>query len=303
MKNRWQSCLFPELPMKESVKYLLAVGLLLLLLPFLLTVMLSGKDAVEVSKNIDLEMLLPSVLYREIPDDARDEMIRAQAVLIRSRLYLRIQNGEAASVLKENRDYEASRFMDAERMERCRQAAADTEGMVLTYAGQVVEGPFCACSSGKTRDGMEVMGLEEYAWLVSVDSAVDVESPEYLSGVLFSPEELWKKLSDATGDLSLKAEEIFGQISIAARDSAGYVTEVQIGESRMSGEAFRKLLELPSACFSIQELDGNIRFLCQGAGHGLGMSQYGANALAEEGKTWKEILTCYFPKTEVKLRV
>ena len=89
--------------MKESVKYLLAVGLLLLLLPFLLTVMLSGKDAVEVSKNIDLEMLLPSVLYREIPDDARDEMIRAQAVLIRSRLYLRIQNGEAASVLKENR--------------------------------------------------------------------------------------------------------------------------------------------------------------------------------------------------------
>ena len=75
MKNRWQSCLFPELPMKESVKYLLAVGLLLLLLPFLLTVMLSGKDAVEVSKNIDLEMLLPSVLYREIPDDAADVVV------------------------------------------------------------------------------------------------------------------------------------------------------------------------------------------------------------------------------------
>ena len=285
MKNRWQSCLFPELPMKESVKYLLAVGLLLLLLPFLLTVMLSGKDAVEVSKNIDLEMLLPSVLYREIPDDARDEMIRAQAVLIRSRLYLRIQNGEAASVLKENRDYEASRFMDAERMERCRQAAADTEGMVLTYAGQVVEGPFCACSSGKTRDGMEVMGLEEYAWLVSVDSAVDVESPEYLSGVLFSPEELWKKLSDATGDLSLKAEEIFGQISIAARDSAGVRDR---GSDRGRAECPAKHSEnfwnclLPA--FPFRRWMEISAFSARGAGHGLGMSQYGANALGRRRK-------------------
>lgn len=298
-----QSCLFRELPVKESFKYLLAVGLLLLLLPFLMTAVLSGRDALELSKDVDLEMLLPSVLYRELPDGAREEMIRAQAVLVRSRLYLRLQNGEEASVLKENRDYEESYFTDAGRMERCRRAVSDTEGMVLTSGGRVVEGPFFSCGNGTTRDGMEVMGREEYSWLVSVDSSMDVDSPEYLSAVVFSPEELWKKLSDATGDMTLQPETIFSQLSVLSEDGAGYVTEVQAGESRMSGEAFRELLGLPSASFSMQELDGNIRFLCRGAGHGLGMSQYGANVLAEEGKTWTEILNYYFPRAEVKMRV
>ena len=78
--------------------------------------------------------------------------------------------------------------------------------------------------------------------------------------------------------------------------------EVQVADTHLSGENFRKLLELPSACFSMQELDGNLRFLCKGAGHGLGMSQYGANVLAEQGKSCTEILKYYFPRCDIMQR-
>ena len=79
--------------MKESAKYLFSVGVLLLMLPFLLTVILSGKGAVSVSKDIDIEMLLPVRLYQEIPEDAEAEMIKAQAILARSRLYRELSEG------------------------------------------------------------------------------------------------------------------------------------------------------------------------------------------------------------------
>lgn len=289
--------------MKESAKYLFSVGVLLLMLPFLLTVILSGKGAVSVSKDIDIEMLLPFRLYQEIPEDAEAEMIKAQAILARSRLYRELsEGGNAREILEKNREYEKAHTVYPDVMTSCRQAVADTEGLVLTYGGQVVEGPFFACGNGKTRDGIEVMSKDDYGWLVSVESSMDIDSPGYLSGTLFGRTDLYQKLLDYTGDTSLKEETVYEQISVLSTDSAGYVMEVQVADTHLSGENFRKLLELPSACFSMQELDGNLRFLCKGAGHGLGMSQYGANVLAEQGKSCTEILKYYFPRCDVMQR-
>ena len=96
--------------MKESAKYLFSVGVLLLMLPFLLTVILSGKGAVSVSKDIDIEMLLPVRLYQEIPEDAEAELIKAQAILARSRLYRELsEGGNAREILEKNREYEKAR--------------------------------------------------------------------------------------------------------------------------------------------------------------------------------------------------
>ena len=88
-------------------------------------------------------------------------------------------------------------------------------------------------------------------------------------------------------------------MEVLTTDSAGYVMEVRCGEETVSGEEFRDTYHLTSACFTLQESDGQTRVTCTGIGHGLGMSQYTAQQLALEGKTYIEILQYFFPDLEI----
>ena len=284
--------------MKEVMKYFLAAGSLLLFLPFLLTAVLSGKESVKLEKDADLEMLIPSAVYREIPGDAEWELIRAQAVLVRSRAFCMLRDqGSLRELLEENLEYEKNIRADRELLEACRQAAEDTRGQVLSCGGAVVEGPWFVCGNGKTREGSEAVDQEKWGWIVSVDSSADVDSPDYLSEKVFTEEELRKLLGEYLEHTA--PGEVFGQIYAGAEDSAGYVTEVSVGTARLSGENFRNKLGLSSSCFTIQEAEDGLHFICLGKGHGLGMSQYGAGRMAEEGKTAEEILKYYFPNAQV----
>ena len=83
-------------------------------------------------------------------------------------------------------------------------------------------------------------------------------------------------------------------------DSAGYVLDVQVGEETINGENFRETYGLSSSCFELQEFQKNTRAITKGVGHGLGLSQYTANEMAKEGKTYKEILEYFFEGTEIK---
>ena len=83
-------------------------------------------------------------------------------------------------------------------------------------------------------------------------------------------------------------------------DEAGYVEELKIKETKIRGEEFRKWMDLPSAHFSIDELEGNIRFTVKGLGHGAGLSQYGANEMAKRGYTYREIINYYYQDVEIK---
>lgn len=284
--------------MRELLKYVLAAGVILLFLPFLLTAIFSGRESVELEKETDLEMLLPSLVYREIPEDAHRELIRAQAILARSRAYCMLRDqGSLEELLRENMEYEDSVRIYPDILEQCRQAVSDTQGQVLFCGGSVVEGPWFVCGNGKTRDGAEAMGQDAYAWIVSVDSSADIESDDYLSERVFTEEELRKLLAEYLENTA--QGEVFGQILITGTDSNGYVTEISVGTARLSGENFRERLGLPSACFTFQESESGLHFLCRGKGHGLGMSQYGAERLAEEGKSVEEILKYYFPNAQV----
>ena len=112
--------------------------------------------------------------------------------------------------------------------------------------------------------------------------------------------ELAEKLQKADNSLVLNPDEIPGNIQIIARDDSGYVTQVQIGTVTLSGEQFRQYLDLNSACFYIKEVEGQVRILTKGLGHGLGLSQYGANEMAKKGKDYKEILNYYYKGVELK---
>ena len=91
-------------------------------------------------------------------------------------------------------------------------------------------------------------------------------------------------------------------VEVKKTDAADYVMEVQIGNQMVQGETIREILDLPSSCFTVQISGDKVRFLCKGRGHGLGMSQYGAEQMALEGKNYKEILNLFFPELSIEKR-
>lgn len=175
-----------------------------------------------------------------------------------------------------------------------------TRGQVMVYQGTVCRGVFHRVSSGSTRDGMEVLQKTEMTFLKSVDSSQDIRSQDYLHGHYFTEESLRQRLVEVFPTIQLTEEPLMEQIMAEKRDSQEYVLEIRVGDQTVTGEEFRQRLELSSSNFIIQNLEGKIRFLCKGLGHGLGLSQFGANELAKQGKTYQQILFTYFPDIALK---
>lgn len=290
--------------MEHQVRNAILACLGMLLLPLGLTVLISGKTAITVKKQIDMESYLPMMLCQEVPWDYEEEMLKAQAVLVRSSLYLRIEeDGVDQEKLKEilethQKGYKKEPYQQAyERMEK---AVKSTAGQVITYQGEICPGIFHRVSSGATRDGNEVLQDTSMTFLKSVDSSQDVGSKEYLHGHYFTEDALRQRLREAYPDVQLTEDALTEQIVAQKRDSQDYILELRVGNLAVTGEEFRMNLELSSSNFTVQNLEGKIRFLCKGLGHGLGLSQYGGNELAKEGEDYRQILFTYFPDVTLK---
>lgn len=289
--------------MKEQLQLIFGALLALVLLPLAVTLILSGWDAVSLKKEPDIEMYLVEVVYREMPKDYEEEAIKAQAVLARSTLKKGLKDGSVTQsdleriALNLKEDMEKKEFLES--YETIEGYVSQTRGEVLMYEDQVCEGSFHRVSAGATRDGTEVFGNDTYAYIAGVESAMDMESEDYIKGHYFTPEELYDVLKEKYPDSELDKEKIEDSIEIVTRDAQGYILEMKVGTVPCSGEEFRKVLNLNSSNFTFSKMGDEIRFLCRGVGHGLGMSQFGANKLAQQGKDYKEILKYYFPEVEI----
>lgn len=290
--------------MKHQTGNIMLAILGMLLLPLGFTALISGKDAIEINKQMDMEVYLPMMLCREIPWDYEEEMLKAQAVLIRSSLYLRLENKELDQTeLKENlENYKNNSQKEQYQMayKRMEKAVNVTKGQVISYQGEICSGVFHRVSAGQTREGSEVLQDTKMSFLMSVDSSQDIQSEDYLHGHYFTEEALKDRLLEIYPDIELSDQPLTEQIVVEKRDSQEYVLEIRVGSLTVPGEEFRNNLELSSSNFTVQNLDGKIRFLCKGLGHGLGMSQYGGNELAKEGKTYEQIIFTYFPDVILK---
>lgn len=180
--------------------------------------------------------------------------------------------------------------------ELIQRAVIATRGEVLAYNGEVCFGVFHRLSTGRTRNAKSVLQDASYEYLTGAESVKDQEAEDYLTGHYFTPAFLEKEFQEFGITFSASAGDV---IEVEERDEAEYVTSVKIGGQTCTGEELRQMLHLPSASFVVEQLDGKVRFLCRGAGHGLGMSQYGAGCMAREGSTYHEILEHYFPETEI----
>ena len=171
------------------------------------------------------------------------------------------------------------------------------ETQVLYYDNAPAGTSYFAISNGQTEASENVWG-SAVPYLVPVDSSTDREADHFTYTVQFSTaqtEELLKGLG-LTPDLS--APE--GWFGMAALTPSGYVASLPVCGQTITGPALRKTLGLRSACFTVQYQNGTFFFTTMGYGHGVGLSQWGAKALAEQGQTAAQILAHYFPGTELR---
>ena len=177
-------------------------------------------------------------------------------------------------------------------------AVADTDGMAALFQGQPIQAVFFSSAAGRTVDAVEVWG-NAVPYLTSVDSPEGDEVPNYYSVVTVPSTEFVEKLTAAAPGCDFSGDSS-GWIGPTVYDTAGLSTAVQIGGQEVPTRTLRTLFSLRSSSLSVEMRDGNAVFYVTGYGHGVGMSQYGANALAKQGKSWQEILTWYYSGTDVE---
>lgn len=177
--------------------------------------------------------------------------------------------------------------------------AVDTVwGEVITYDGQLIDACFHAVSNGQTESAEEVWG-SDVPYLQTVASPGDKTASGYHSTGTFTTEEVRKILTDTNATITL-AEDPATWFGKATQSDAGTVHSQQIGDCTLPGTQVRKLFGLRSAAYTVTYADGTFSFAVRGYGHGVGMSQHGADYLAKQGYTYKEILEYYYTDTKVE---
>ncbi|MCI9352711.1 MAG: stage II sporulation protein D [Lawsonibacter sp.] len=181
--------------------------------------------------------------------------------------------------------------------EKIETAVAQTDSLGVLYEGKPIQALFFSSAAGRTTDAVEVWG-NSVAYLKSVDSPEGEEVPNYRTQVVLGAEEV-KALTLASypgADLSGDPGTWFGQ---ASRNDGGGVISVPLGGVTLTGGQVRGLFSLRSACFTVTWDGAQFTFDVTGYGHGVGMSQYGANAMAKNGSGFQDILTWYYSGAEV----
>lgn len=269
-------------------------------------VMLNVYHAGEVTQCA-LEEHLIHVVAGEMPALYEEEALRAQAVAARSYIAWKMPEyggggcsaAEGADICTDSTHCMA--YMSEAEMreswgenyevyrERIARAVKDTAGQVMYFDGKPVQALFHASSGGRTEDAQAVWGTA-LPYLTSVESEED--DTERI--VRMSKAELAAALNRAFDGAGITAEKVQEQFAVRSATSAGRVETVRVGRVTATGRAVRSALGLSSTAFTVAYSGEQVVITTQGYGHGVGMSQEGANAMARQGAAWREILLHYY---------
>lgn len=264
-------------------------------------------------EELDLEQYIYGVVAAEMPTNFNLEALKAQAVAARTFAVTRVINkcsqangGDICDsthcqvyIDKNSKMNQWDKDKAAENWNKIVQAVDSTKGQVLSYGGYLVMNPqYFAVSSGKTESSKEVFG-NDIPYLVSVDSPGEDKATKYKSTVSFTYDKFISMINGNYKDAGLKKASLKSQLKILSRTEGGGVNEISLGKTIIKGTEFRKLLSLNSTNFSISYSNGKIVFSCIGYGHGVGLSQWGANAMAGSGDDYKKILKHYYTGVDI----
>lgn len=250
----------------------------------------------------ELEEYVTGVVAAEMPASFNEEALKAQAVCARTYAIRYMEESGSLSVPYDI--YQA--YCTVEEMHerwgdgfdtyyaKIKGAVKATEGEIMLYDNAPVLAVFHSMSGGKTESSENIWGGET-DYLKSVDSSVDENSPGFTVSVKLDKEYVKAKLKEAEPSIVFDGETI----SVAERTEAGYVKTARAGNKTFTGKRIRELFGLRSANFTVEENGGDIIFTTKGFGHGAGMSQYGANYMAQAGSGYRDILSHYYTGVEI----
>ena len=268
----------------------------------MITVLADGEIA-----EVSMADYLPGVVAAEMPASFEPEALRAQAVAARTYILDRMAHpveahpdaavcddpGCCCAYVSEDEMRENWGADYRRNQRRIRNAVRSTDGMVLTWEGEPIRAVFHSSSGGMTETSAALWG--EVPYLVSVPS------PETAADVPGFETTVTVSAADAAQALGIEPPEDPAQwLGEIRRDNAGRVETITIGGVTKTGAEARQLFSLRSTNFTVEVQDGNLVFHVTGSGHGVGMSQYGANVMAQQGAAYPEILAHYYPGTTLE---
>ena len=245
--------------------------------------------------NLNMTDYLIGVVSSEMPASFNLEALKAQSVLARTYALKAKQTGKKLTDTVSTQSY-----IDIDQMKnkwgnsfniyynKIKNAVENTNGEYLSYNGNYIEALYHSTNNGKTESSLDVFG-NYYPYLISVSSEYDKNASSYLRTINMPIDTISNKLG-----LSLNNDSV---INILSYTDGGNIKEININGNNFSGKKVRELLGLRSADFDISISDNNANITTRGYGHGVGMSQYGANGMANAGYSYKDILSHYYPGT------
>lgn len=275
------------------------------------TIKLLHKKTGEV-EQVNLDDYLCNVVSAEMPADYEIEALKAQAVVARTYTIYKINNKkhENADICDDSTCCQAwvdketrfSRWEESKResnWEKIQKCVQETQGQIITYQNQPINAFFHANSGGKTELPVNVWGGTGLPYLQVVETAGEEGYKQYESEVELTQDELIEKLKTKYSDISIDFSNQ-EDLKILEYTDSGRVKTVKFGNHEISGVETRTLLELKSTNFEISKENDKIKFTVKGYGHGVGMSQTGADAMAKQGKNYKEIINHFYSGVEIK---
>lgn len=260
---------------------------------------------------MDLVDFLVGSAACEMPASYEKEAIKAQMIACHSYYLYCKENGVPHDDLNLSFDKRnMSKWADKERLQqfwgvgfadnyqKFLSCAEEVKDFIVTYDGKAALTPYYAVSCGVTQSSADEWGAH-LPYLTNVKSEDDVLSDSYLKVRTFTIQQMYDRLMTGFAGFELDIEhpeEWFGEISC---NNAGYVDTVQVKNVKITGRDFRRYMELNSSCFMIFLEDDIFSVATKGYGHGVGLSQFGANQLSQQGKSCSEILQHYFPGTNL----
>ena len=242
--------------------------------------------------NLNMTDYLIGVVSSEMPASFNLEALKAQSVLARTYALKAKQTEKKLTDTVSTQSY-----IDIDQMKnkwensfntyynKIKNAVENTNGEYLSYNGNYIEALYHSTNNGKTESSLDVFG-NYYPYLISVSSEYDKNASSYLGTISMPLDAISNKLG-----LNLNNDSV---ISILSYTDGGNIKEININGNNFSGKKVRELLGLRSTDFDISISDNNANITTRGYGHGVGMSQYGANGMANAGYSYKDILSHYY---------
>ena len=227
-----------------------------------------------------------------MPASFNKEALKAQSVLARTYTLKCLKNGKTITDNSSTQNYKS--INELKNMwgisfdtyyNKIVNAVNSTKGEYLSYNGDYIEAVYHSTSNGKTENSINVWG-NSFPYLISVESIYDNTNKNFIVSKFFTYEEISNKL-----ERIITSDSIFNIIS---RNESGRVNNIEIDGINYNGVDFRTLLGLRSTDFDIEKVNDGVFITTKGYGHGVGMSQYGANGMANNGYSYKDILFHYY---------